>query len=221
METDKRPVRANVYVDGFNLFYGSLRGTPYRWLDIQALCTKLLPLDYHINRIRYFTAHVQDRPNDPTKAQRQQTYLRALRASTPTLTVHLGLFLYSQVSMRVVSPPPTAIKVHKAEEKGSDVNLASYMLVDAFDREYDVAIVISNDTDLITPITLTRQRFGLKVFVFNPHKNTSWPMRNAADRYQPIRVGVLRDSQLPETLTDANGIIRRPLEWAPPPSSPQ
>jgi hypothetical protein len=47
----------NVYVDAFNLYYGSLRGTPYRWLDLGALCARLLPKD-RINRIRYFTATV-------------------------------------------------------------------------------------------------------------------------------------------------------------------
>jgi len=48
-------VRTNVYVDGFNLYYGCLKGTPYRWLDLDAFCHRLLPRD-RIHRIRYFTA---------------------------------------------------------------------------------------------------------------------------------------------------------------------
>ncbi len=52
----------NVYVDGFNLYYGSLKDRPYRWLDLDALSRVLLPRD-QINRIRYFTARVSDRPS--------------------------------------------------------------------------------------------------------------------------------------------------------------
>jgi hypothetical protein len=50
-------MRTNVYVDGFNLYYGCLKGTPYRWLDLEALCSRLLPTN-SIHRIRYFTARV-------------------------------------------------------------------------------------------------------------------------------------------------------------------
>jgi uncharacterized LabA/DUF88 family protein len=204
--------RTNVYVDGFNLYYGCLKGTPYRWLDIHALCTKLLPKS-SINRIRYFTALVQPRPGDPDQAQRQQTYLRTLRAVTPNLTVHEGKFLSSQVRASVVTPPPQTILVHKTEEKGSDVNLAAYLLVDAFDKEYEAAAVISNDTDLITPITMVRDKFKRPVVVINPHPNTSWPMRNAASAYKPIRAGVLAASQLPDRLKDAHGTITKPPGW--------
>jgi len=58
-----RLVPTNVYVDGFNLYYGCLRGTPYKWLDLDALCRRLFPRD-RINRIRYFTAIVSARPGD-------------------------------------------------------------------------------------------------------------------------------------------------------------
>jgi hypothetical protein len=71
-------MRANVYVDAFNLYYGCLKGTPYRWLDLDAFSRQLLPHD-HIHRIRYFTALVSGRTGDLQQPQRQQIYLRALR----------------------------------------------------------------------------------------------------------------------------------------------
>jgi hypothetical protein len=37
--------RTNVYIDGFNLFYGALKASPYKWLDPEALCHHLLPKD--------------------------------------------------------------------------------------------------------------------------------------------------------------------------------
>jgi hypothetical protein len=55
----------NVYIDGFNLYYGALKNTPYKWLHLDALCRRLLP-KHRIGRIRYFTAIVSARPNDPS-----------------------------------------------------------------------------------------------------------------------------------------------------------
>ncbi len=204
--------QVNVYIDGFNLYYGCLKHTPYRWLDLGALCSKLLP-KYSIHRIRYFTAMVKPRPGNPGVAQRQQIYLRALRAAIPNLTIQLGTFIPSQVPMHVVNPPPSTILVHKTEEKGSDVNLATALLVDAFDSDCEVAAVVSNDTDLITPIAVVRTRFQLPVTVFNPHRNPSWPMRNAASEYRQIRKGALAASQLPPTLRDSVGEIHKPVGW--------
>lgn len=57
-------MKTNIYVDGFNLYYGALKSTPYKWLNIVELCHQLLPKS-QIHRIKYFTAHVNARPNDP------------------------------------------------------------------------------------------------------------------------------------------------------------
>src|ERR1035438_9723485 len=70
-------VKMNVYVDGVNLYYGALKKTPYKWLDLSCLCNLLLPHDT-INRIRYFTARVSSYAHDPGAPNRQQIYLRAL-----------------------------------------------------------------------------------------------------------------------------------------------
>jgi hypothetical protein len=79
-------VLVNVYVDGFNLYYGCLKGSPYKWLDLDALSRTLLPGD-DIHRIRYFTARVSARPDNPACNRRQAVYLRALR-TIPHLVRH-------------------------------------------------------------------------------------------------------------------------------------
>lgn len=56
-------LKTNVYIDGFNLYYGSLNGTPYKWLDIGKLCHAMLPL-HAIQDIKFFTARVSARPHD-------------------------------------------------------------------------------------------------------------------------------------------------------------
>lgn len=63
---------ANVYVDGFNLYYGALKGTRYKWLDLDALFRKLLPT-HELKRIRYFTARISGRPGNPDSPTRQDT----------------------------------------------------------------------------------------------------------------------------------------------------
>jgi hypothetical protein len=68
----------NVYIDGFNLYYGAVKGSPYKWLDLAALCHRMLPNDT-IQSIEYFTAIVRARPFDPGLPVRQHVYLRALR----------------------------------------------------------------------------------------------------------------------------------------------
>lgn len=99
-------MRANVYVDGFNLYYGALKGqgAGYKWLDLDALLGKHLIPGNPVNRIRYFTARVSARPTDLGAPVRQDTYLRAL-ATIPHLTVHLGHFQRTKVFMPLVNPP--------------------------------------------------------------------------------------------------------------------
>jgi hypothetical protein len=207
-------MRTNVYVDGFNLYYGCLRNTPYRWLNLAKLCKALLPKN-DIHRIRYFTATVQPRPWDPQQQQRQEAYLRTLM-TLPDLTIHRGHFLTSIVTMPLESPPPggpRTARVIKTEEKGSDVNLATFLLCDAFQNDYEVAVVISNDSDLVFPIRVARSVLGRGVIVLNPHKRPSVELRNAATFVKPIREGALRASQFPPHLTDPSGTIVKPSSW--------
>ena len=82
------PMKTIVYVDGFNLYYGSLRGTPCKWLNLQRLGELLLPQN-GIIAIKYFTAKVSARPHDPDQPIRQQTYLRALH-TLPNVEIMFG-----------------------------------------------------------------------------------------------------------------------------------
>lgn len=208
-------MNTNVYVDGFNLFYGALKGTPYKWLDLDALVTNIVK-EATIRRIRYFTARIQARPGDPSQPDRQQAYLRALR-TIPHLTIHDGRFLSSEVTMRLVTPMSNGtrfVKVVKTEEKGSDVNLASYLLVDGMRGEYEQALVISNDSDLLTPVRLVKHELGLRVGVLCPHPKPSQPLMREATFFRPIRRGVLQASQFPPVLVDTGGKeIRKPASW--------
>jgi hypothetical protein len=212
-----RPVvkRANIYVDGFNLYYGALKGTLYKWLDLEVLSRRLVP-GYEINRIRYFTARIIQDPADPGPWRRQYFYMRAL-AVNPIISIHLGRYQRNRVRMALVAPrpgQPRTVEVFKTEEKGTDVNIASYLLLDAFRGDSDLAVIISNDADLAEPMRIVMREFGLEVGIANPCQRPSAELRGLPVTFQrKIRASVLAASQLPMIFKDRTGLIKRPDPW--------
>lgn len=214
-------MRANVYVDGFNLYYGSVRKTQFKWLNVAKLCTTLLP-SLQINRIRYFTARVDALPHDQQAPVRQDIYLRALR-TIPNLTIHEGRFSHWPTWFPIYPleypdpvKPPRSVQVLRAEEKGSDVNLATYLLVDCFNNDFDEAIVISNDSDLKLPIEIVTTQFGKTTWIINPHPKSkiSGDLIRVASFYKrSINKKVLAACQFPTTLTDSRGTFTKPSTW--------
>ena len=229
-------MKTNVYVDGFNLYHGCLQNTPYRWLNLLALCQKLLP-NNEIARIRYFSARVDARPHDLDQPNRQQTYWRALR-TLPNLSIYEGRFQVKPTRMRLSQPPPGGphtVEVLKTEEKGSDVNIASFLLLDAFQNDCEASIVISNDSDLATPIRLCRKELKHKIVVLHPLRSelqqiywpsfggnllpanqlprASYDLKKTGAVSQIITEAALQSCQFPPTIPDAIGTITKPALW--------
>lgn len=207
---------AIVYVDGFNLYYGALKGTAYKWLDLPALCRRLVP-DEPIAAIRYFTARVKARPGQTEGPRRQDAYLRAL-GSCPEVTIHYGQFLVTYPRMTLKHPPadgPRTVEVVKTEEKGTDVNLAGHVLLDAFDRACDLAVMIGNDSDLVMPLTIAKQRFGTRIGLINPQRYASRELQRIGVEFvKPVRAGTLAACQFPDRVTLGRGaVVRKPEGW--------
>jgi hypothetical protein len=213
--TGPTPRRTNVYIDSWNLYFGCLKNTPYRWLNVAEMCRLSLPAHYHVQRIRFFTARVSARPGgDPHGPVRQGTLFRALQ-TLPTLTMHFGTFLVSTPIMPLVTPLADGtrfVQVIKTEEKGSDVNLATHLLVDAFDNDFDAAVIVSDDSDLVEPIRIVRQKLRRHVTVLSP-RGKSRELSLVATRFRKIDPAVLAASQFPRTLRDAHGRFSKPASW--------
>jgi uncharacterized LabA/DUF88 family protein len=207
--------RTWVYVDGFNLYYGAVKDTPFKWLNIRRLCELLLP-NYAIDRIKYFTARVSGRPDDPDKPTRQQIYFRALK-TIPNLEIIYGSFLSHEVMMPLAQPPAGGskfVKVIRTEEKGSDVNLATHLVHDAFRAHFESAVLITNDSDLQEPVRIVQEELGHEVGILNPHRQTtSRVLAKRASFIKQIRPGALKSSQFPPLLRDRKGEIRKPRIW--------
>lgn len=207
-------VRTRIYIDGFNFYYGAVKGTPWKWLDFSKLCQFLLTQN-EILGYKYFTALVNATHGDVEKLKRQRLYLRALR-TIPSLDVIYGHFLTHAVSAPLVHPLEDGRRfawVYRTDEKGSDVNLATHLLADGFRDRYDCAVVVSNDSDLVAPIRVVTRELGKSVGVLNPHKKTSKELSREATFYKPIRQGVLASSQFLGSMTDARGEFRKPSSW--------
>lgn len=204
-----------VYIDGFNLYYGCLKGTPYRWLDLCALADRLLPKNTVV-AVKYFTARVSGSLTDPEKPRRQETYFRAL-SQNPRLQRVEGTFLSNVKRMPVHQPAlghERSVLVRATEEKGSDVNLAVHLLHDGHLGRYDTAVVISNDSDLAEAVRLVREDLKLPVGVISPFKTLTHRLAAHASFTRPIRTGHLATSQLPLRLLDASGrTIHKPGGW--------
>ncbi|RKR76382.1 NYN domain-containing protein [Frondihabitans australicus] len=214
-------MRVNVYVDGFNLYNGLLRESDYRWLNPVELFDRIF-VDYEVNLVRFFTAVLKGKasPGDPGIVARQMVYLRAL-ATIERLQTHLGRFEVraSRYRRRFREPSESEmVDVWRPEEKGSDVNLATYLVRDAFLDTADVYVIVSNDSDLETPIRLVATELGKRVFLVFPHGRESRDLMECGhERVVWISTGRLAESLLPNPVMAETVPLFRPAEWLPNP----
>lgn len=225
-------LRTNLYVDGFNLYYGAAKDTRLKWVNVVALAECVIP-GLQVTRTRYFTAKVKATSIDPQQATKQQTYIRVLE-TIPNLTVHYGRYQEKPSKARHCNPPPETVMILKPQEKATDVNIATFMLADAFRDECDQFVLVTNDSDLAEPVRLINKELGKRVFVINPHTVDTKARQNAKDggnrKARPswhlakVAFGVwdicsdgnnchMTQAQFPHTLTDKNGTITIPASW--------
>lgn len=209
-------MKTNVYIDGFNLYYGAVQGTPFKWLDLRRVIELIFPSD-DIQEIHYFTAPIHPRPGNVRAPQRQQAYWRALQ-TIHGLELHLGVFRAREITRPLVQPVlglPHYVEVSDYEEKRSDVNLASRLLLDGCQAKFEQAIVVTNDADFVTPLTAVRDELGLQICLLNPvvRGRTQKQLAQSVSFVKRLRPRHLQNAQLPPVVNDSKGVIRKPSEW--------
>lgn len=206
--------RTFVYVDGFNLYYRALKHTGFKWLNLKALAETLLISENKIESIKYYTARVSGAANSGSP-RRQQIYLSALR-TIPEVQIFQGSFLANTIRRPLANPgpgDPKVVEVRDSKEKGSDVKLAVHMVNDAWKDAFDVAIVISNDTDLCEPIRIVREERRKKVGLICPAASAASALVKESTFVRHLRPEHLAASQFAQTLAGPNGPIIKPSEW--------
>jgi hypothetical protein len=168
-------MRANAYIDGFNLYHGALKHRPgCKWLDLRALCERLLPEEYKLAKLHYFTSRVGHSESDPHQPQRQDIYLRALRGENRPFLYTKGNF---QTRTRVLPEVGTGqpVRVRLTQEKGSDVNLAVRLVSDACEADMGAALVVTDDFDQEGALRMVKEECGLKLIVASRGRRKAWP----------------------------------------------
>lgn len=211
------------YIDGFNLYYNTFKGKrneanlSYKWLDLEKLIPRVVSKKYKKNnflKTKYYTAHVSGK-EDPGKVARQNVYLNTLENYCQHTEIYYGNYLVKESYRTKVNNFflfPSKVKVFLPKDKGSDVNIASHMLLDAFQNKYEVAILASNDSDLEEPMRIVTEEFDKKVILVQPkHVNTSRSLLKHSFDVLRFDTDDLRESQLPLDIPYTK--YHKPREW--------
>ncbi len=200
--------RITAYIDGFNLYYG-LKEKGWRWfywLNLRALIEKFLKPEQILGKVKYFTSIVNEPPD---KHNRQNRYLEALQTLS-NLEIFYGHYLKDEVQCH------TCGHIHVTyHEKMTDVNIAVEMITDAFSDRFDTALLVSADSDLVSPIRRTKELFaGKRIVVLFPPGRSSKALIREADGYAYIGADKLSKSLFPEKVMKPDGyVLRRPKNW--------
>ena len=198
--------RVIAYIDGFNLYFGIKEKYPYlKWLNVRELAQNLLKANQKLDAVKYFTSMVA---NNPPKEKRQRTYIDALKSENIEI-------VYGQYKSRMKKCYRCGHNWNDNEEKMTDVNIAVHLLVDALHDDYDMAMLISGDSDLVPPIKAVHHNFPNKrVLVAFPPDRHNNSVKNVAKGSLTIGRGKLASSQLPESITLPGGYtLHKPQEW--------
>lgn len=206
-EKEQKNERVIAYIDGFNLYFG-MREAGFdncMWLNIKLLVEKLLKPHQELIGVKYFTSRVS---NSPDKQKRQSIYIDALE-STGAKIIYGNYQDGSQECKRC------GHIWRSAKEKMTDVNIATAIMVDAFQDNYDTAMLISGDSDLTPPIREVHRLFNNKrVFIAFPPKRHNASMALVARGSEIIGRKKLVDAQFGEEVESKTGyILKRPNEW--------
>lgn len=197
-----------VYVDGFNLYFGLRTGHLKRfyWLDIKAMAQNLLKGNQQLVVTKYFTTRISG-PSD--KRIRQTTFLEAL-GTLSDFKIYYGHYLSKDITCRNCGKSWL-----RFEEKMTDVNIATEMLVDAFEDKFDTTLLISADSDLVGPVKTIKRMFPQKrVIVFFPPNRSSTALKSVANVQLSLGHGLLGKCQFPDKVIKADGyVLQRPSEW--------
>ena len=221
--------RAIVYIDGFNLYFGlksSVKQTGRHrltkrsyWLDLQKLAESIAK-QADLAAVKYFTARIK---GNYQKQLRQNAFLNAIQIHCPKLQIFEGRYLLREVfcsrcrtySKQFICPSCQSRNIYP-EEKKSDVNIATQMLLDAHENRFDIAYLVSGDSDFVPPIKAICSMNPPKIVAvaFPPMQGRSKELEGAASFSFYIPTSGIKKSWLPDVVQKPDGTsIIIPDEW--------
>ncbi len=230
-------MKTRIYIDGYNLYYGCLKGTPYKWLDlIKLFSNSILPSssqsDFSLNEqsIKFFTADIVGKAaKSPDSLNDQQAYHRALKFFSQNNQLEIIKGYYSVTASRAFridentpNKPPNEceyVKVWKLEEKQTDVNIAVEAVYDVLtDSSIEQVVFVTNDTDLATALakikSLNRVKIGLVIPTTDSVRKPNVELDKLADwTRKNISINELKSSQLPRVIQGGRKAVIKPISW--------
>ena len=205
--------RSIVYIDGFNLYYGAVHDTQWKWLDIQTYFERLRQND-DVVKIKYFTALIE---NNRDARNRQEAYLQALE-TMPKVEIILGRFKDKTIRCKVRCGYGGSKGFKAPEEKQTDVAMGVHMLDDAYQGKYDRLILVTGDSDLLPAVEMVKSRFPTKtIHLYVPartlQRGAAVEMRGAAHKDRTLPNNLIQRSQIPDPLTVGTLTIAKPVGW--------
>jgi uncharacterized LabA/DUF88 family protein len=204
---NKSKQRVIAYIDGSNLYFGMVEaGLKFcKWLDVQKLMKSFLDSNQELVAVKFFTSRLT---HDAAKEERQSTYLEALELTGVNL-------IYGSYHNKTIECYHCNHKWMTPTEKMTDVNLATHLLMDAHLNAYDVAFVVTGDTDFAPCVEAVNESFEAKsvVMLFPPYRENA-SLEEEARSSQLITKEKLIECQLPMQLLGKGGIeIHKPAGW--------
>lgn len=200
--------RVKAYVDGSNLYFGMIDAgfRNCKWLNVDKLIRSFLRSNQELVEIKYFTSRIT---HNPPKQKRQTTYLEALESTGVNL-------IYGSYQAKFTDCRKCGNSWIIPNEKMTDVNLATHLLMDAFQDQYDIAIVVSGDSDFVPCIQSVNEHFLDKsVIVFFPPLRRNESVVEVARAFQMIGRKKLVENQFPLHVRKKDGfVLERPDEWS-------
>ena len=180
-------MRTAVYIDGYNLYYGRLRDSCFKWLDVVALFEGIVKIQHpnaSIDVVKLFTAHALAKfaTHGQDSVIAQHAYHRALQhLYHDRIEITLGSHSHDKngtllptFKSGVPYDRNVRSRVWKIEEKQTDVNIAIAMYRDASKGLYDQQIICTNDSDAEPTLKAIRDDFpGITLGVVTPVRPTS------------------------------------------------
>jgi 6-hydroxy-3-succinoylpyridine 3-monooxygenase len=234
-------LKTRIYIDGYNLYYGCLKGTALKWLDLLTLFERqILPsvtaeqnghrIDFDLEplAIKFFTAPILARmAKADDSVQCQDRYHAALTKHLPgRIEIIRGYYALTTTCAKVVDThaPKKAPRecleatIWKLEEKQSDVNLALHVLADVLLGGIEHVVIVTNDTDLAPAVQMLKQKTAATVGVVIP--TTDHARIPNAELVKPadwvrthINLSELQKSQLPRVIADPRRPVSKPISW--------
>lgn len=163
-------MRTAVYIDGYNLYYGLLKNSAYKWLNMHGLFGYLINEQNPSSELvecNFYTALTKSKlaSRGEKSVQSQQVYHRALE-SVHTPPVRVVCYSYAlepkpMVAFREGTPPAKTDRhmVWHTSEKKCDVCLAMSAYRSAASGQVDQIVIVSNDTDFEPLLEAIRDDF--------------------------------------------------------------